>query len=262
MLILLPPSEGKASTEAGRPFDLDALSMPELNATRRRVLAALVKLAGGRESRAREVLGLSARQVDELDRDRELADTPNALTASQVYTGVLYAALDHDSLTPAARRRADAWVLISSALWGAVRLSDVIPAYRLSGDVTLPRLGPVASLWRKPLGAVMPDAAGSGVVLDLRSGTYAKMWTPDAALASRTAVARVLHERPDGSRGVVSHFNKATKGRLVRALVSQSSAPASVPALAELIESRGFTAELREGRPGKPWSLDVVVDEL
>ena len=56
MLILLPPSEGKASTDAGRPFDLDALSMPELNATRRRVLAALVKLAGGRESRAREAM--------------------------------------------------------------------------------------------------------------------------------------------------------------------------------------------------------------
>ena len=52
------------------------------------------------------VLGLSDRQIDELDRNRELAE-PRALPASQVYTGVLYAALDYESLTPAARKRAD-----------------------------------------------------------------------------------------------------------------------------------------------------------
>lgn len=261
MLILLPPSEGKASTDAGRPFDLDALSLPALTPTRQRVRDALVKLSSGRESRAREVLGLSPRQVDELDRNRELLEA-RALPAAQVYTGVLYAALDHPSLSAAARRRADSWVLVSSALWGAVHLSDPIPAYRLSGDVSLPRLGPLATLWRKPLAAVLPEVAGDGVVLDLRSGTYAKMWTPGADLAPRCVVARVLHERPDGSRGVVSHFNKATKGRLVRALVSQSRTPRSVPALAELIETCGFTTELVEGRPGKPWQLDVVVDEL
>jgi cytoplasmic iron level regulating protein YaaA (DUF328/UPF0246 family) len=261
VLILLPPSEGKAPTDAGQPFDLEALSLPELTATRRRVCDALVRLSSGREKRAREVLGLSARQVDELDRNRELAD-PRALPASQVYTGVLYAALDYESLSPAARRRADRWVLVSSALWGAVHLSDPIPAYRLSGDVSLPRLGPVASLWRKPLARAMPVIAGDGVVLDLRSGTYAKMWTPDAELAPRTAVARVLHQRADGSRAVVSHFNKATNGRLVRALVSQPKSPRSLPALVDLINALGFATELSDGRPGKPWSLDVVVDEL
>jgi cytoplasmic iron level regulating protein YaaA (DUF328/UPF0246 family) len=261
VLILLPPSEGKASTDTGQPFNLEALPLPELNATRRRVCDALVKLSSGREKRAREVLGLSDRQIDELDRNRELAD-PRALPASRVYTGVLYAALDYESLTPAARKRADRWALVSSALWGAVHLSDPIPAYRLSGDVSLPRLGPVASLWRKPLARAMPKIAGDGVVLDLRSGTYAKMWTPDAELTPRTAVARVLHQRPDGSRAVVSHFNKATKGRLVRALVSQAKTPRSVSGLVDLINALGFATELSEGRPGKPWSLDVLVDEL
>ena len=62
MLILLPPSEGKAATDAGAPFSIDALSLPELNRTRVKVRDALVKLCSGRETRAREVLGLSTKK--------------------------------------------------------------------------------------------------------------------------------------------------------------------------------------------------------
>lgn len=261
MLILLPPSESKAPTESGRPFAINGLSLPELNPTRVRVRKALVKLSCGRESRARDVLGLSQRQTDELDRNRHLLEA-NALPASRVYAGVLYAALDYTSLPIAARRRVDRSVLVFSALWGSVRLDDEIPAYRLSGDVTLPRVGPVAALWREPLAAAILDAADSDLVFDLRSGTYAKMWTPDADLASRTVVARVMQERPDGSRAVVSHHNKATKGRLVRALALQSAMPTSVDALATLIERQGVITELHAPEPGKPWRLDMVVDEL
>jgi len=261
VLILLPPSEGKAATDTGAPFTIDALSLPELNPKRTRVRDALVKLCSGREKRAREALGLSAKQSEELDRNRDLVDA-RALPAAQVYAGVLYAALDYPTLTAAARVRANDWILVSSALWGAVHLDDEIPAYRLSGDVTLPRLGTIAKIWRTPLTKAMQKAAASGVVFDLRSGVYAKMWTPHGDLAEHTAVGRVLLKRPDGSRTVVSHHNKATKGSLIRALVSQSSTPGSVEALATQIEKVGFTTELAPGRDGKPWSLDVVVDEV
>lgn len=260
MLILLPPSEGKAATDAGSPFRMDKLSLSALNPTRTKLRDALVRLCSGRERRAREVLGLSVKQSHELDRNRELVEA-RALPAAQVYTGVVYAALDYRTLTAAARRRADDWVLVSSALWGAVHLDDHIPAYRLSADVTLPRIGTIAKAWQRPLSAAMPAATASGVVLDLRSGAYAKLWTPDPDTASRTVVARVLQERPDGSRSVVSHHNKATKGRLVRGLVSQTSTPRTVEDLATVIEKQGVIVELHPERPGKPWALDVVVDE-
>ena len=261
MLILLPPSEGKASTEEGQPFDLDALSLPVLNPTRVRVRTALVKLCQGRESRARKVLGLSERQLAELDRNRDL-EQARALPASQVYTGVLYEALDYRSLRPTARRLADQWVLVASALWGAVRLDDLIPAYRLSGDVALPRLGPVTAVWRRPLQTALPEAADGGVIFDLRSGVYAKMWAPGPDHVEQTVVGRVLHERPDGSRVVVSHHNKATKGRLVRALVSARTNPKTVVELADAIERVGFAAELHHGPPGKPSTLDIVVGDV
>jgi cytoplasmic iron level regulating protein YaaA (DUF328/UPF0246 family) len=261
VLILLPPSEGKAPTNAGVPFDLDRLSLPALNPTRVKVRDALVRLCGGRESRARQVLGLSERQQVELEQNRDLGHA-HALPASHVYTGVLYEALSHASMTMAARRRADRSVLVSSALWGAVRLTDSIPSYRLSGDVRLPRLGPVTGLWRRPLAAAMQEAHGADgtVIFDLRSGVYAKMWSPDADSAPDTAVGRVLLQRPDGSRSVVSHHNKATKGRLVRALVSERAQPHSVIDLATAVERAGFVVELQQRPSGQPWLMDVVVD--
>jgi cytoplasmic iron level regulating protein YaaA (DUF328/UPF0246 family) len=262
VLILLPPSEGKSDSPEGPPLDVEQLSMPELTKARLRVLTALVALCKGRDTRARKVLGLSIRQDDELERNRNLLSAPTA-PAVDIYTGVVYEFLDYRSLRAAARRRLDQWVVVNSALWGGIRLNDYIPAYRLSGDVALPRIGPLATLWRKPLATAMRDAVGnSGAILDLRSGTYAKMWSPDPSIADRLALGRVMQRQPDGTAKVVSHHNKATKGRLVRALAEQRQTPDSIDALVDVIDSLGFHVKLHRGTSGKPARLDIVVDEL
>ncbi len=263
MLILLPPSEGKAVVATGEPVDLATLSFPSLTSTREAVVRALDRVAHGSPARARRVLGLSARQDAELERDRVLLSSP-AGRASSVYTGVLYDALGYRSLPAVARRRVDAWVVVTSALWGAVRMNDQIPPYRLSGDATLPRLGKVSSLWRDPLDVVLPEAAGRGVVLDLRSSAYASMWVPKGDVAERTAVARVLHRRPDGSVKVVSHHNKATKGRMVAALARSGGAPRTLSALGEALGAAlaDCAVELVAPEPGRPARLDVVVRTL
>ena len=262
MLILLPPSEGKTDALEGPPLVVEGLSIPELTKSRLRVLNALVTLCNGRPTRARRILGLSAGQGGEIDRNRDLRSAPTA-PAADVYGGVVYDFLGYRTLAAPARRRLDRWVVVGSALWGAIRLTDHIPAYRLSGDVTLPRIGPVGTFWRKPLATTLPSEAGAaGPILDLRSAAYARMWTPDADLAERVAIGRVLQRQPDGTAKVVSHHNKATKGRLVRALAEQGGTPDSVGELADLIESVGFPVALQPGASGKPARLDVVVDEL
>lgn len=261
MLILLPPSEGKTAPARGRSLELAALSFPELTATRASVLDAVVRLAGTDPRRARAVLGLSERQDHELVRDAELRSA-HCAPAAAVYTGVLYDALGLSTLPPAAKRRASAVLVISSALFGALRIRDQIPAYRLSGAVSLPGLGPVAALWRTALPEAMTAAAGRGLIVDLRSSTYAAMWHPTGDVATRTVTVRVLQQLPDGRRQVVSHFNKATKGRLVRSLLVQASAPRDAPAFAALCESYGYVAELHPAEPGRPWRLDVVVTEV
>ncbi|MCF6521826.1 peroxide stress protein YaaA [Streptomyces sp. JJ36] len=265
MLVLLPPSEGKATAESGPSLDLGALSLPELAPERERVLDELVSLCSGDEEKAREVLGLGERLRGEVARNAALRSAP-ARPAGEVYTGVLYDALDLASLSAAAGERAARSLLVFSGLWGVVGVRDRIPAYRCPGGVRLPGLGPLGGYWREPLSGVLPRAAAGGLVLDLRSSAYAAMWRPAGELAGRTATVRVLHARTvDGveRRSVVSHFNKATKGRLVRALLEAGAVPGSPAELVEAVRDLGYAVEAEEpARAGRPWRLDVVVTEL
>ncbi|HEU4515131.1 MAG TPA: peroxide stress protein YaaA [Nocardioidaceae bacterium] len=263
MLILLPPSEAKTAPRRGRPLDLDRLSFHSLTEARADVLDALTTLCttdgGGDVDKAAEVLGLGRTQTDEVLRNAELRTAPTA-RADEVYSGVLYEALDLPGLGTAARRRATSRVAVTSALFGLVRPGDRIPAYRLSGSVSLPGIGPVASFWGARLDGAVHEAAGRGLVVDLRSSTYASFWRPDADTARRVVTARVLHE-VNGQRKVVSHFNKATKGRLVRSLLEDGGNPSTPRRFAELVRDLGWTVEVGSaGRHGT--QLDVVVAEL
>jgi cytoplasmic iron level regulating protein YaaA (DUF328/UPF0246 family) len=259
VLILLPPSEGKAVPRRGQPLDLASLSSPALADARREVLDALVTLCREDPAKAAEVLGLSAGQADLVERN---AGLPSAATAraDRIYTGVLYDALDVATLSASAKRRATSRLAVASSLFGMVRLGDRIPSYRLSGDASLPGLGPVAAVWREALPAVMTEALGRGLLVDLRSGMYANFWKPGPDLAQRVATVRVLHEH-NGTRKVVSHFNKATKGRIVRALLEDGADPRTPAAFADALRDLGWTVEV--GAPGKAGAqLDVVVSEL
>jgi cytoplasmic iron level regulating protein YaaA (DUF328/UPF0246 family) len=257
VLVLLPPSEGKAAPSAGPPLDLRALSLPRLTPARRNVLTALTRLCRTEPEVARAALGLSQRQAHEVAADARLRRSPTA-PAATVYTGVLFAALDHAGADPAARARLDDWVLVSSGLWGAVRLTDPIPAYRLPGGTSLPGPGRLPTFWREPLARALRPVAQDQVLLDLRSGTYAAMWSPPPA---RTVVARVVHEEA-GVRTVASHANKATKGHLLRALASTLASapdPQDPDELVDAIRAAGFVAEAQPGaRAGAPLVVDVV----
>lgn len=260
MLIFVPPSETKAFPAEAPPVELGSLALPELTPTRARLVKALARLSRGRAATALDALGLSEGQAGELARNRELLAAP-AGPAAAVYTGVLYDALD----LPALHRQGvpTDCVLIFSGLWGVLRPGDRIPHYRCSAGVKLPAVGPVSAAWRTALRAPLAALAGDQLVVDLRSGAYASLW---AAGASAVTV-RVLHERESGGvvrRSVVSHFNKATKGRLARALLESGQQPAKPDEFADLARSLGYPVEPGPGRsgPDAPAALDIVVREL
>jgi cytoplasmic iron level regulating protein YaaA (DUF328/UPF0246 family) len=259
VLVLLPPSEGKAPSGTGAPLEPESLSLPGLTAARTAVLEELVELCAGDEEKAREVLGLSEGLRGEVAKNAGLREA-GARPAGEIYTGVLYDALGLASLDAAAARRAAGSLLVFSGLWGAVRVTDRIPSYRCSMGVRLPGLGALAGHWRAPMAQVMPEAAGDGLVLDLRSSAYAAAWRPKGEVAGRTATVRVLHAP---TRTVVSHFNKATKGRIVRSLLTQGVAPQDPAELVEALRDLGYAVEAKApAKAGKPWSLDVLVEEI
>ncbi|WP_405473883.1 peroxide stress protein YaaA [Streptomyces canus] len=259
MLVLLPPSEGKASSGRGAPLKLETLSLPGLTEARAAILEELVELCAGDEEKAREVLGLSEGLRGEIAKNTELR-TAGARPAGQIYTGVLYDALDLASLDAAAKKRAARSLLVFSGLWGAVRVTDRIPSYRCSMGVKLPGLGALGAHWRGPMAPVLTEAAGDGLVLDLRSSAYAAAWKPKGEVAERTATVRVLHAP---TRKVVSHFNKATKGRMVRSLLSAGIAPTDPAELVEALRGLGYEVEAEApAKAGAAWTLDVLVDEV
>ena len=260
MLIFVPPSETKAFPAEAAPVEIGSLALPELASTRAKLLKALVRLASGRASTALKALGLSEGQAGELAHNRELGSAP-AGVAAEVYTGVLYDALD----LPALRRQGGTTdhVLIFSGLWGVLRPDDRIPHYRCSAGVKLPAIGSVSAAWRKALRDPLAAHVGDQLVVDLRSGAYAGLWVPGA----NAVTVRVLHEREVAGvvrRGVVSHFNKATKGRLARALLESGQQPRKPDEFADLVRELGYTVEPgpEASRPDAPMALDIVVREL
>ena len=234
MLVLLPPSETKHPGGDGAPLDLRALSAPELTPAREELVGALVRLAADLPA-ARTALGLSAGQDAEIVRNARLWTSPT-LPALTRYTGVLYDALDVRSLTRAQRARAGRRLAVASALFGLVRGADPVPAYRLSATSSLPEVASLRTFWRPALSPLLGGL--DELVVDLRSGAYAALAPAPGALT-----VRVLSERPDGTRSVVSHVSKAHKGRLARSLVTTASEPADAGALRRLLRRAGLHVE-------------------
>ena len=152
MLILLPASESKTEIRRGNPLDLDGLSFPPLAPTRAAVLDALIEVSA--EPDATDRVCVPATMRDVVRRNITLCEAPTA-RAEAVYSGVLYDALALKDLEAAARRRARAWIVIISALWGAVRPGDRIPSYRLNMCGRLPGLAHLPQVWRQPLADVL-----------------------------------------------------------------------------------------------------------
>jgi uncharacterized protein len=246
VLILLPPSETKTVRRRGTPMELSRLSFPELTQARRGVLDAVGPVSATDE--APHVLGVSPALAEEVARNTRLRTAP-AVRVSELYTGVLYDALDLPGLETGARRRAHRRLLVVSALYGALRATDRVAPYRLSMAVNLPGVGPLARHWRGPLAEVLPGLVGRGLVVDCRSSTYAAAWVPEGELAARWVRVRVPG---------ATHMAKHTRGLVARALCTTAVDPRTPQALAALL-GPDFEVGLEAPSPRRPgWVLDAT----
>jgi uncharacterized protein len=211
MLVLLPPSEGKARPEAGETVDLGSLAFAE-------------ELGGRREAMIEAF-------------DPGLREAP-AAPAGEVYTGVLFKRLELPGLPAKARGR----VLIFSALWGVVRPDDRVPYYKFPPKTRLEGIGAPAAYWRPALAEALPDEEAE-LIVDMRSGAYASFWKPKRAAL---LAVRAFAER-DGERKAVSHMAKAARGDIARALLEAKRAPSDPEGAASIAESAGFRVELSDG---------------
>jgi uncharacterized protein len=247
VLILLPPSESKTGRNWGKPANLERVSFPELAPTRAKVATALARISAHPDAPA--LLGVSANLRADIAHNVRLGSAP-AVRVADLYTGVLYDALDLASMDSVSRRRANRWLVVVSALFGAVRPADKIPPYRLSMGVNLGDLGPLAAVWRGPLATVLPLAAGRGMIVDTRSSTYAAAWVPQGMLANRWVQIRVPG---------ATHMAKHTRGLVARYLCQTGVDAKSPKTLQQVVAQRFDTTLTKPARPGQPWILDTSV---
>lgn len=209
MRIVLPPSESKRHGGAGPALDVSQLAFPELADQRRQLIDELTELSSDTDT-AVKALKLGPKGAALIAANRELTTSPTTM-AIERYTGVLFDALDYDSLEPADKTRANEVLWVFSALFGPIRATDMIPNYRLSADSALPG-GKLSTRWSGHANTVWPGV----FTLDLRSEAYRGL----CPLVPGTGVfVRVVTDTGSG-KSAVGHANKATKGHLVRDLVT------------------------------------------
>lgn len=234
MKVLLPPSETKRPGGEGPALAVPELALPALTGQRQAVLDALVDLSAD-EDAARRVLKLSARQVGDVAHNRDLR-TAATMPAVDRYTGVVFDALDAGTLSAASRRWLGAHVWIHSAPLGPIGALDGIPPYRLAAGTSLPGVPALRRHWAQATTAAIAEE-GPSFVLDLRSEAYAALGPIPPGVPS--AYVRVVTDDGAGSRAL-NHFNKKSKGLLVRALAEDRPRIDSVRAFRAWAAKRGI----------------------
>ena len=240
MRIVLPPSETKTPGGLeGSSLDWDQLVLPELGPVRQAIAADLVELCGD-EASAKKALGLGAKGEEWIAANRELLDSP-VMPALERYTGVLFDALDAQSLDSNDRAHADQVVWLFSALFGPLRASDRIPRYRLSFDSKLPG-DSLKARWQAHSETIWEGE----FTIDLRSEGY-------RALAPLPEGAGVFVKvvKDFDKAAAVGHANKATKGKLVRQLVTSRVTLTSTAELIDWGSGAGWRFAEADSAPGE-----------
>jgi len=184
-----------------------------------------------------------------------LLESP-AIPVVDVYTGPLQDGLDFARLSKAAAARAAHGVVVTSALWGALRPSDRVPPYGLSIHAALVGIDRIDATWRAVLPAVLAEAAGDGLVVDLRSSYYQAAGLP-AGVSDRT-VALKVEQGPRHHIGDV--VAKRVRGEAAHHLLESGAEPADPDALAGVLADRWPVQLEPPERAGSPWLLTLRVD--
>lgn len=207
LVLLLPPSEGKAAGGAGQWKTTSGTFGRRLGEQRAQVVQALATA-----TLSSKQLGVSGDLFTRAVAATEaiVSGKATALPAHERYTGVVWEHLAPATLTEAQRRR----VLVPSALLGLVAAADPVPDHRLKFDVNLAGVGRLDRFWRPHLTEALRARPATPFV-DLLPNEHRAAIDLEA-IARRSRKHTIVRTAFIGATG---HDAKAVKGELARHLL-------------------------------------------
>lgn len=219
LVLLLPPSEGKALGGRGR-CTLRSGSFRALGSARGEVADALATAARGRG--AAKLFGVGGDAlVRAISVSSNVVGSPT-LPAHERYTGVMWQHLGPATLGRAAWTRAEDGVVILSGLLGLVGFTDRIPDYRCKMGASLPPLGKLARWWRTQLTDLLALRVAGATVVDLLPKEHAEALDRRVLAEAARRYVRVEFTTPNGA--AAGHGAKAAKGLAARAILGAPAA--------------------------------------
>ena len=258
MLIIVPPSESKRPPpEQGPAVALDELSFPELTPLRARILEALIETSARPDAFSR--LFEKPTMAALIARNTWLLEIPTR-PAAEVYVGPLHEGINLESLAGPSSERAERSVVITSALWGALRPSDRIPAYRMRPWTNLIGMDRVEPMWRAILPGLFAGLAGpDGVIVDLRPPSFQALGMP-TGLSHRTVAVHVEQASGLGHR-IGDVVAKRIRGQAAHYLLESGIEPGDPDALADVLAERWPVRLEPPPRSGRPWTMSLTADD-
>ena len=192
LVILLPPSEGKADGGSAPKWKASSGEFGKtLGKYRSQIASALEELGGGDA----KLLGVGGKHLTQAqETNTSIVDAPT-MAAHERYTGVVWDHMSPSTMSAKVHARATESIIVLSGLLGLVGFDDQIPDYKLK-------------------------MAGHHVI-DLLPNEHRAAWTPTPdAYASLSSVTFV-----EKSGKVAGHDAKAAKGLLARHVLESSGAP-------------------------------------
>ena len=234
MLFLIPPSETKRIGGTLPCLDQIALPFNQLSSARESVISAVMKVS--KQKNAAKLLKVPKSQLALIDENTRLLSA-QTIPAIERYIGTLYDAIAVESLTEKQRARAGEQVLIQSALFGLVSANAPIPNYRFSATISLPKLD-LKKTWAQAHQTVFARLAPNAPIIDLRSKSYADL-APVPEHIPHFWVEVVTRVNGSETRAL-NHFNKKSKGELIRAVLQSEARVESIDQLKTVAKIIGF----------------------
>ena len=200
MLILIPPSEGKAKVKSSN------VTFAETNFKFEREVNQIVRLLSLlNEEDLRSIYGTSQEKSEIFHRQNQDIFKSHCAKAIERYTGVVYEYINFQSLDKNAQHYMEKHVRIFSGLFGLLTPNTLIPNYKLKMNVL--------SLQYHWSPIITKELEKEDIIFDLLPQVHRKAYKP-----SNNVIKIDFSVINKGKKTAAGHFGKAVKGKFIRFL--------------------------------------------